>query len=135
MPLEIYTEAIINSTLDPVHDVTSKVENSNENVSDNIKSFLVFTQVPLPKPSSPNSNEILPLIDSDDSVDDPHWTPLSRKKKVHQLPSSYDEDEVQLALRTSDTSYREENVPLYTDDEIEHQLGAMQRNKKLILCM
>lgn len=78
---------------------------------------------------SPGLNAHLPL-DSDDSVQDPPWPPLS--KKIRHLSFSSDSgDEVPLSsLRTND-------LILPTDDEIEHQVrsnkkqgNTVQKNRK-----
>lgn len=124
----ISTRATVHSALNLSHEVSNTTANVKENLRDDITTFLVLPQSSLPESPSSNLDAILLLIDSDDSVQDLHWTPMSKKRRV-RLPSSDTVDEVQLSLITNDPISRE-NIPPPTDDEIEAQVRFTQINNK-----
>lgn len=114
--LVLSTSAIVHSTLD-----TSHVGR---------KPLLVLPQTPVPKPLSPKFDSIFNMIDSDDSVQDPHWAPVSKKRRI-RLPSSSDsEDKVQIS---SNTNLRE-NIPPTADieDEIEPTQVLQKRATNIV---
>lgn len=68
-PLVTSTRATVHSALHNSHEVRDRAENVKENLGDDLNTFL---NLPLPESLSPNLDAILPLIDSDDSLQDSH---------------------------------------------------------------